>query len=316
MNGRMKYGRVEGVSKGVSRLVLGTSGPHFDEAHSMDLLDGVWALGVNTFDTARRYGDAESLLGKWLARRGVQKEAVILSKGGHPSLFGRRLDEKSLRKDLKRSLEALGLEKIDIYLLHRDDARRPVGEIVETLNALHAEGRIGAFGGSNWTAERIAEANEYAYRRGLVPFTASSPCYSLAVMECDPWRNGAVTISGKQNAESRAWYRQSGCAVFAYAALGHGLFSAGIRSSHDLKGWGKRAFSGEENASRLERCRLLAQKKGATPCQVALAYLYSSGMNVYAVVASASHAAENAAACSLELTPEERAYLSGEDLSE
>lgn len=69
---------------------------------------------------------------------------------------------------------------IDIYLLCRDDPNVDVAVPVEVLIAMHAEGKIGAFGGSNWTHQRIEEANEYAYRRGLIPFTVSSPNFGLA----------------------------------------------------------------------------------------------------------------------------------------
>lgn len=74
----------------------------------------------------------------------------------------------------------LGENYIDIYLLHLDDPDVDVAVPVEVMNALHAEGKIGAFGGSNWTHQRIEEANEYAYRRGLIPFTVSSPNFGLA----------------------------------------------------------------------------------------------------------------------------------------
>ncbi len=73
-----------------------------------------------------------------------------------------------------------GKNYIDIYLLCRDDPDVDVAVPVEVMNALHAEGKIGAFGGSNWTHQRIEEANEYAYRRGLIHVTVSSPNFGLA----------------------------------------------------------------------------------------------------------------------------------------
>ena len=74
----------------------------------------------------------------------------------------------------------LGKKYINIYLLCRDDPDVDVAVPVEVMNALHAEGKIGAFGGSNWTHQRIEEANEYAYRRGLIHVTVSSPNFGLA----------------------------------------------------------------------------------------------------------------------------------------
>ena len=306
----MRYGTISGSEKRVSRIVYGTANARMRKGEEVfALLDEVWAQGINAFDTARVYGKAEEVLGRWMEARGCRSEVFLITKGGHPALFS-RLGERAIRRDLKRSLEALRTDSIDLYLLHRDDPRRPVGEIVELLNALHAEGKVGAFGGSNWTAERIESANEYAYRRGLFPFSASGPAYGLAVMQRDPWGNGAVSISGKKNAPSRTWYAQSGCAVFAYSALGHGLFSDGVKSERDLSDWGRRAFGGEENFSRLARCRELAKEKGASAAQIALAYLLSGPMNAFAVATSLSHIADLAAASELTLTKEERDFLS------
>ena len=71
-----------------------------------------------------------------------------------------------VRQDMEETLERLGLAMLDVYFLHRDDRRVPVGEIVDLLNELAAEGRTRYFGASNWSAARIAEANDYAAKRG------------------------------------------------------------------------------------------------------------------------------------------------------
>lgn len=92
--------------------------------------------------------------------------------------------------DCHNSLAKLKTSHIQLYLLHRDDPQVPVGPIMETLNRLHAEGKIGVFGASNWTMERMMEANEYAYKHGLVPFTVSSPNFGLANQLDDPWGGG------------------------------------------------------------------------------------------------------------------------------
>ena len=169
----MEYVKIPYVEKGVSRIFYGTAGqPFMMGGNANDLLDAIYATGVNAFDTARNYMLAEKSLGKWIVDRGMRDKIVILSKCGHPSPFGRkRVNEKDIRKDLRKSLGYLGTDYIDIYLLHRDDPEVPVGEIVEIFNSLHSEGKIGAFGGSNWTHQRIAEANEYAYSHNLIPFT-------------------------------------------------------------------------------------------------------------------------------------------------
>lgn len=165
----MKYIDIAHVNKRVSRIVCGTAAaPYNTGADCNELLSGMLALGVNVFDTARVYGGAERALGRWISGCGVREDIVLITKCCHPDIFGRRrVNARSMRADLKRSLSLLNTGYVDIFLLHRDDPSVPAGELVEELNALHAEGRIGAFGGSNWTYARVAEANEYAYARGL-----------------------------------------------------------------------------------------------------------------------------------------------------
>ena len=160
----MKYIDIAHVNKRVSRIVCGTAAaPYNTGADCNELLSGMLALGVNVFDTARVYGGAERALGRWISGCGVREDIVLITKCCHPDIFGRRrVNARAMRADLKRSLSLLNTGYVDIFLLHRDDPSVPAGELVEELNALHAEGRIGAFGGSNWTYARVAEANEYA----------------------------------------------------------------------------------------------------------------------------------------------------------
>ncbi len=200
----MKYSKIAGVAKPVSKIILGTSTPAFLRGENCNALL-----------------DCALSLGRWLAAPGVRERAVVISKCCHPDIFGRRrVNARAMRADLKKSLSALGTDYIDIYLLHRDDLSVPAGTVVEELNALHSEGRIGAFGGSNWTHRRIEEANEYAYKRGLIPFAVSSPNYSLARQYGDPW-GGGVSICGEEGAAAREWY--------VYAR--HSLLVAGARGA-------------------------------------------------------------------------------------
>ena len=138
----MNFGRIRGVNKPVSRILLGTAvSPMLLGQDADEMLDAAFESGINAFDTARNYGGAERSLGRWLKARGVRKDAVILSKCGHPDGNGSRVNERAIRDDLSRSLEELQTDDIDIYLLHRDDERVPVGEIVELFNQLKREGR-------------------------------------------------------------------------------------------------------------------------------------------------------------------------------
>ena len=173
----MKYARIPYVKRDISRIFYGTATPPFSTSgEGNELLDAMLELGVNAFDTARVYGNAENALGKWMEERGVRDRVTILSKCGHPDTdWTKRISEKEIRADFAQSSACLRTGYIDIYLAHRDDAAVPAGDVVEIFNAMHAEGKIGAFGGSNWTHERIEEANEYAYKHDMIPFTVSSP---------------------------------------------------------------------------------------------------------------------------------------------
>ncbi|MBQ9009703.1 MAG: aldo/keto reductase, partial [Clostridia bacterium] len=227
------YGEIPYVQKPVSRIVFGTAIPPLMTGQDTDeLLDAVLASGINALDLARNYQKSESTVGRWLKKRGCRDKLVLISKCGHPLPDGtKRISESEIRKDFAESSEALGTDFIDIYLLHRDDPSVDVGTVIEIMNALHAEGKIGAFGGSNWSHHRIEEANEYATRHGLIPFSVSSPNFGLAEQVADLWGGGCVSISGPQNQEAREWYRIRNMPIIAYSSLGRGLFSGRVKGN-------------------------------------------------------------------------------------
>jgi aryl-alcohol dehydrogenase-like predicted oxidoreductase len=261
---------------------------------------------------------SENTLGKWIAARGNRDEIVLLSKCGHPSPSGeKRINEKAIREDFARSCEALGTDHIDIYLLHRDDPDVEVGRIVELFNALHDEGKIGAFGGSNWTHRRIQEANEYAEKHGLIPFSVSSPNFGLADQVKDLWGGGCVTISGPANKAAREWYRNTQMPVVAYSSLGRGLFSGRVKgtepenASKYMDEYAMKGYGYPENFERLRRCEELAAKKHCSVPQIAMAWIFRQKLNTLAVVstAKASRMQENIDALHIELSKEESSYL-------
>ena len=313
------YTTIPNVDKPVSRILYGTgSEPFLSGGDCGELLDKMLALGINTIDTARAYKDAETVIGSWIEQRNNRDNIVILSKCAHPSENGRkRINEKEIREDLKTSLSNLKTDYIDIYLLHRDDPCVPAGEIAEILNALHAEGRMGAFGGSNWTHERIEAVNEYAYAHNLMPFSVSSPNFGLANQIGDPWDGTCVTVSGPANKAARVWYEKNNMPVIAYSSLGRGLFSGRLKSGEAdnagkildeaaMKGYGY-----PDNFERLRRCEIIARQKGMKVPQIAMAWLFSQRMNTFAVVStsSAERMKENIDALNCVLTEEECRFL-------
>jgi aryl-alcohol dehydrogenase-like predicted oxidoreductase len=316
----MQYGSVAGIHKPVSKLVLGTMIVTAQEPErSYALLDAAFELGCTTFDTAHGYagGNSERGLGQWMEERGNRDRVVILTKGCHHSVDRRRVTPFDLTSDLYDSLARLRSDYVDLYLLHRDDPSVPVGPIVETLNEHLAAGRIHAFGGSNWTHQRITEANEYAYAHDLAPFAASSPNYGLADQIEDPWGGGCVTISGPGNREARAWYEANQMPVMSYSSLARGLFSGRITPADysDLESKldraCRRAYCHEPNFRRLERALDLSSERGISVPQLVLAFMFHSGVNVFPIVGAANgrEFEENVKAFEVSLTEGERAWL-------
>lgn len=315
----MKFGNIPHVSKPVSRVIQGTASAGFnDDEAGFALLDAVVACGGNTIDTAHIYGrgEAEKRVGRWMASRGNRDELVIITKGAHPAGDVVRVTPEYLTSDLHESLERLGVDYVEIYMLHRDDTSVPVGPLVEVLNEHHKAGKIGAFGGSNWSHERIQEATQYAADHGLVPFTFSSPNFSLAEQIKSPWP-GCLTIAGSEGAEARAFYHANQMPLFTWSSLAGGFFSGRLnRSNLDefttyLDKLAVEVYANDANFERLSRAERLGQQKGLNIPQVALAYVTSQPLNIYAVVGSrdGEEFAANVAALETTLTPHELAWL-------
>jgi aryl-alcohol dehydrogenase-like predicted oxidoreductase len=178
------------------------------------------------------------------------------------------------------------------------------------------EGKVRAFGGSNWSFERLQEANAYAAENGLTPFAVSSPNYSLADQVKEPWSE-CVTISGPKNAEVRAWYQKTQTPLFTWSSLAGGFFSGRITRDNTatfedyFNKLAVECYASEDNFKRLDRAKELADAKGYTIPQIALAYVMGQPLNIFALVGcniGAEYKA-NADALELKLTDQELAYL-------
>lgn len=315
----MEYGSVPGIDKPISRLVQGTvmvSTKQLD--WSFGLLDDVFELGCTTFDTAHGYGngDNERTVGRWVNDRGLREKVVILGKGAHHSQDRRRVTPYDITADIFDSLARFKFDYIDLYVLHRDDPNVPVGPIVEVLNEHKNAGRIRAFGGSNWSVDRLTAAHEYAAEHGLEPFAVSSPNFSLAEQVQEPWEN-CVTISGPKHAADRAWYQHNQMPLFTWSSLAGGFFSGRFRRDNldsfetYLDKLCVECYCVEDNFRRLDRTQELAAAKGLTIPQIATAYVMSQPMNIFALVGCQSQQefSANVAAMTLRLTAEEMAWL-------
>ncbi len=317
----MKYGKLPGVDKKISRIVQGTASFKVDDPDSCyQLMDLAMENGINAFDHAHCYGrEKEKIMGDWLCSRGVRDEVVILAKGAHPYGYD-RVTPEDIASDIKESMETMGVDYFDLYVLHRDDPKLPVGPIVETLTEHSRAGRIGAFGGSNWTHQRIAEANAYAKEHDLIPFTISSPNFSLAEQVVEPWGN-CISIGGPGHGDAQRYYadHKDEVAIFSWSSLAGGFFSGQITRDNSkeiveqggLMSLAVKCYAYEQNFERYDRAAELAEKKGLTVPEVALAYVMNSPMNVFALTFSANEDQfkSNVGAVDIELTPAERSWL-------
>lgn len=314
----MNFGRLAGLSKPISRLVQGTVMIREDDLpYSFALLDAALEGGITAFDTARHYGHGnEATVGCWVRERGVGDHVVIVGKGAHHSPERNRVTPADIAADLDESLRQLDLGTIDLYLLHRDDPGVPVGPIVEALNDHLREGKIRAFGGSNWTHQRIAEANAYALEHGLEPFVASSPHFSLADQAEAPWP-GCVSICGPSGTAARDWYAREQMPIFAWSSLAGGFLSGGFSRHGDgvvpevAAERARRVYGTDANYERLSRAQTLADESGLTVPQIALAYVLSQPLNLYAITGGTSteEVAINAAATAVCLPPDTMEWL-------
>lgn len=306
------------VDKPISRLALGTAFYRLsDEQTCHDLLDRFTELGGTLLDTARDYGESEEVLGRWLTSRGARERVVIITKGGQGRSHGLEPGTfaDTIHGELSRSLETLCTDEVDLYVLHRDSPAAPVSEIVDGLNVEVAAGRVRALGASNWTYDRIEEANAYAKGTGLVGFAVVSNNLSLAVPTC-PFYPGLVSVdeAGEQ------WHRTTGIPLIPWSAQARGFFTGRYvpeTRDDDRQQGGFTArmvdvYCTDENFERLRRAKALGEAKGGrTPTEIALAWLLNKPFPVIPIVGPHSVAELEScfAATEIELTESERKWL-------
>lgn len=321
----MEYGKIEGLEKPVSRIVFGTAFESFRQGDGdfTELLDFAVSKGITTFDCAKEYGKAQEVLGNWIRKRGHSEDVVIETKGCHPLASQNyavpRVTKEALDTDIAESLDFLHVKTIDVFMLHRDDPNVAVGDIMEWLNEHFRKGDIMAFGGSNWSISRIAEANEYARTHELKKMTVSSPHYSLAEAVRSPWVGDVAMLNGAdpRTADERAWYRENQMAVFAYSVLSAGFLSGAFRSDdaqgarNFLDSLVQESFMSPQNFERLRRAEVLAHNLGVSVAQIVTAWVLSSSLNTFALLSSsrASIVESNAAAVDLKLNRQQREWL-------
>ncbi len=255
----MRYSDVFGFKS--SRILLGTGyfGDGISEEESFAMMDKFREMGGTHIDTARLYADgiSEEIVGRWFVDR-KPTDVFVSTKGAYYDMDAKerpRLTEDDIRADLEKSLTALQFDVIDFYWLHRDDENTPAGQIIETMNALVKEGKIKKFGASNWTSKRIAEANDYAVKHGLIGFSASQIRFNPAY--CLGERGGLVGMDD----DEFEFYKKNNMPVAAYSSQAKGFFSKVAEQGVEaLSEKARKRYLCDENLRRVEVMKELAKK--------------------------------------------------------
>ena len=305
----MKYTTIPGLNKPVSKIVMGLSNDIMNRGYDNDdNLTYAFKNGINTFDSARMYGNglSEQSFGRWLMRQ-RREDVVVVSKCCHPGKLGiSRVNKKAAIRDVEESLKALKTFYVDVLLLHRDNKKVPVSKIVDFMNDIIKMGYTRVIGVSNWSIERIKEANDYAKENNLVPFTVSSPNYCLAKLEHFVFPGEGSYISSNDSEEYR-FYKENNIRVLAYSALGNGLLSGKYKADEtkpeELPKLTRELFYSEENMERLRRVENVANEKNSKVSIIALAYLLNQDLDVCPIISSTSftHIGENLNALNVDI---------------
>jgi aryl-alcohol dehydrogenase-like predicted oxidoreductase len=315
----------------VSTICLGTMfmGTRTDEATSFAILDRFVEAGGTFIDTANNYNawigghgrDSEDVIGRWLASRGVRDQVRIATKLGaakkdpalplsntEPTNY-QGLGADTIRREAHESLRHLGVDHIDVLYGHVDDRETRIAETVGAFGALQIDGVVGITGISNVSVWRVVEAREEAIRRNIPPYGLVQQQYSYIHPAPKIGRMNFVTPELLDYAASTGVDGRPPLAVTAYSPLHQGALT---RTDKPLSG-------GVDHPTTHARLRVLhevARDIGATPNQVALAWLLGGEVPVISVVGASSLAQleETLGAAQLDLDAEVRARLDAEPI--
>jgi aryl-alcohol dehydrogenase-like predicted oxidoreductase len=295
----------------VSRLGLGTmgmsayyTGAGTDDSESVRTIQRALDLGIDFIDTAEVYGPYtnEQLVGRALAGR--RDQVVLATKFGlishrHGDALMVDGHPENIRAAIEGSLKRLGTDHVDLYYQHRIDPSIAIEETVGALSDLVREGKVKHIGLSEAAPETIRRAH------AVHPIAAIQSEYSLWTR--DP------------EAEILPLVRNLGIGFVAYSPLGRGFLTGQIRSldqfgSDDFRANNPRFAKGnlEQNLRIVDTVEEVAKEVGATPAQVALAWLLAQGDDIVPIPGTkrVARLEENAAAVGIVLTADQVARLS------
>ena len=269
---------VDGLAHPVSQLIIGCDNRN-TIAEGAIVWDAWTEAGGNAFDTGFVYGGGrhEQVLGDWIKSRGVADQVTVIGKGAHspyctPRAIGIQLDI---------SLSRLGLASVPIYIMHRDNPDVPVGEFIDALNALHKAGKIGIFGGSNWSVARFTQANAYAAKHGLEPMRILNNNLSLAVMEKPVWAG----CSTSNTPETLRFLRDSNTVHLSWSAQARGYFlPEALRGRLPADIGPEACFGSPGNTERRKRAEALATEHGVSAHNIATAWVLGQSFPSLALI--------------------------------
>jgi len=259
-----------------------------DEKRSFELLDAFVAEGFNLIDTADSYsrwvpghvgGESETIIGRWIAKRGRHDDVIVATKVGSDMGQG----YKCLRRDyilekVEDSLRRLQVDCIDLYQSHWDDPKTPFEETLEAYDRLIRAGKVKAIGASNLDAARLQEALGVSASKGLPRYQTLQPLYNL--YERDTFEGPLQDLCVREN-----------IGVITYYSLGAGFLTGKYRSEADYgksaRGKSMEKYLNPRGMRILAALDDVAREASATPAQIALAWLMTRP-GVTAPIASAT----------------------------
>ena len=306
----MEYAKLGNTDIEVSKLCVGCmsfgrSGTMhkwtLDEKETENIVGHALDLGINFFDTANGYseGTSEEYLGRALKKHIARDRVVIASKVYfNPG----RLSASAIHREIEGTLERLGTDYLDLYIIHRFDYETPIEETMEALNDLVVSGKVRAIGASAMYGYQFYNMQMVARDHGWAPFVAMENHYNLLYREDE---RELIPIC-----------RQMKVSLMPYRPLADGHLtrpqwnSDSLRSQTDRVAMGKYDHAQKQDMEIVRRVHALSEKYGVKMQQVALAWEWAKGVTAPIIGATkAAHFDDAAGAFDLHLTAEDIAYL-------
>jgi aryl-alcohol dehydrogenase-like predicted oxidoreductase len=315
----MQYARLGTSGLKVSRLCLGCMsygvperGAHpwtLGEEQSRPFVARALELGINFFDTSNSYSDgtSEEIVGRAIRDFAKRDEVVIATKVYFPmrkDANARGLSRKAILREIDASLTRLGTDYIDLYQIHRWDYATPIGETLETLDAVVKAGKARYIGASSMFAWQFAKALYRADLHGWRRFVSMQNHYNLLYRE--------------EEREMLRLCEAEGIGVLPWSPLARGLLTrpwqdspATGRAATDEYGKTLYANTADMDRTVVERVGEVASARGVPRAQIALAWLLSKPVVTAPIVGATKprHLEDAVAALTLKLEPQEVARL-------